>query len=244
MIDKNSSVPMYRQIADALKADIVAGKYDANGNLGTHTQLAENYGVSLITIRKAMKILEDEQLVDVKQGKGTFVRNNIPQDTLNSLTGISNILSSQHILSQQEVKTFEFIPVPKRLDEDVRAGLGERCLHIERVHTVEQSPAAYADIYLPISFGKFFTKADVEKGTIYQIYKNKLHIELGNGRQIISAAPASRKVAKWLQVSQPSPVLLAQRRAYSRDGQLIEYMEMYYEYRHYSFEIQQRLSAD
>ena len=147
---------MYRQIADALKADIVAGKYDANGNLGTHTQLAENYGVSLITIRKAMKILEDEQLVDVKQGKGTFVRNNIPQDTLNSLTGISNILSSQHILSQQEVKTFEFIPVPKRLDEDVRAGLGERCLHIERVHTVEQSPAAYADIYLPISFGKFF----------------------------------------------------------------------------------------
>lgn len=78
MIDKNSSIPMYQQIVDTLRSEILRGKYHASGNLGTHKELAERFGVSMITIRKAMQLLAEEGLVDIKQGKGTFVRDSVP----------------------------------------------------------------------------------------------------------------------------------------------------------------------
>lgn len=244
MIDKNSSIPMYQQIVDTLRSEILRGKYHASGNLGTHKELAERFGVSMITIRKAMQLLAEEGLVDIKQGKGTFVRDSVPQDSLRSLTGIQNVLSSQNIPARQQVKTFEVIPVPKRFDESIREAMGDCCLHIERVHTVEEKPVAYADIYLPIAFGEQITRSDVENANIYQIYKNKLKVELGKGRQKILAAAAGKRSAEKLQVSPKSPVLEVQRCAYSKDGRLIEYMEMFYEPHHYTFEVELYLSAE
>lgn len=182
--------------------------------------------------------------MDIKQGKGTFVRDSVPQDSLRSLTGIQNVLSSQNIPARQQVKTFEVIPVPKRFDESIREAMGDRCLHIERVHTVEEKPVAYADIYLPIAFGEQITRSDVENANIYQIYKNKLKVELGKGRQKILAAAAGKRSAEKLQVSPKSPVLEVQRCAYSKDGRLIEYMEMFYEPHHYTFEVELYLSAE
>ena len=75
---------MYQQIVDTLRSEILRGKYHASGNLGTHKELAERFGVSMITIRKAMQLLAEEGLVDIKQGKGTFVRDSVPQDSLRS----------------------------------------------------------------------------------------------------------------------------------------------------------------
>ena len=73
MINKNSSVPMYEQIAEKLREEILARKYGPDGNIGTHAYLAERFGVSLITIRKAISLLTQQGLLDVAQGKGTFV---------------------------------------------------------------------------------------------------------------------------------------------------------------------------
>lgn len=244
MIDKNSSIPMYRQIANTLKSEILQGKYDSTKTLGTHMDLAERFSVSMITIRKAMRILDEEKLVEIRQGKGTFVKNQLPHDSLQSLTGISNVLSSQNILSSQEIKTFELIDVPDHFPEAVQQQLGEQCLHIERIHKVEQITVAYADLYLPVNYGKKISRSDVEKNTIYQIYQNKLGIKLGKGWQRIAAAPADTRVSKLLEVKENSPVLWAERKAYSAEGCLIEYMQMFYEYRHYSFEVELMLSAE
>ena len=84
----------------------------------------------------------------------------------------------------------------------------------------------------------------MENANIYQIYKNKLKVELGKGRQKILAAAAGKRSAEKLQVSPKSPVLEVQRCAYSKDGRLIEYMEMFYEPHHYSFEVELYLSAE
>ena len=96
-IEKDSRVPMYEQIAARLKNEILEKKFGSSGNIGTHTQLAEEFGVSLITVRKAVQLLVDEGLLDVVQGKGTFVKNTVLQDDLTRLTGASNIISESHL---------------------------------------------------------------------------------------------------------------------------------------------------
>ena len=59
-MNPNSIVPLYEQVAEFLKRDIENGVYNATGKIPTEAELAEQYKVSRITIRKAMDNLVGE----------------------------------------------------------------------------------------------------------------------------------------------------------------------------------------
>jgi GntR family transcriptional repressor for pyruvate dehydrogenase complex len=61
-------------IADQVKKKIISGEYASGDKLPIESELCEAFGVSRITVREAMKKLSTMDLVEVKQGKGTFVR--------------------------------------------------------------------------------------------------------------------------------------------------------------------------
>ena len=63
MVDKSVITPLYVQIANELRKEILSNQYGEHGCIGTHAQLADRFSVSLITIRKAVQILEDEGIV-------------------------------------------------------------------------------------------------------------------------------------------------------------------------------------
>ena len=60
-------------LADDMVNDIVAGRYQANTPLPSETELAEQSGVSRLTVREAVKALAAKQVVRVEHGRGTFV---------------------------------------------------------------------------------------------------------------------------------------------------------------------------
>jgi DNA-binding LacI/PurR family transcriptional regulator len=72
-IDIRNSTPLYLQIVDDIKSKIAAGKLKADDQLGSHAELAALYGVSLITVKKALTTLIHEGVVFSRVGKGTYV---------------------------------------------------------------------------------------------------------------------------------------------------------------------------
>ena len=70
-MNPNSIVPLYVQVVECLKRDIENGVYNATGRIPTEAELAEQYKVSRITIRRAVDDLVSQGLVEKKQGKGT-----------------------------------------------------------------------------------------------------------------------------------------------------------------------------
>lgn len=70
---QNSGVPIYQQIADQLKEDILAGKYQQGEYLPSIRGLAKDLKISVITTMKAYEQLETEGLVSGVQGKGFYV---------------------------------------------------------------------------------------------------------------------------------------------------------------------------
>lgn len=227
-----------------LRNEILSGQYGEHSAIGTHTQLAERFSVSLITIRKAVQTLEEDGLVEIRQGKGTFVRRTALVDTLHSLTGASNIMSSRHFKANILVPVFEFCKTPDWMDDDVQEGLGANTLFIRRIHSVSGKPIAHADLYLPGVYKDLITRNDIEQNTVYQIYQNKLGVALGKGRQIIRAAGADNAVAESLEIPKNWPVLQIERRAYDKEGKLIEYMLLSYEASKFLFEVELALSAE
>jgi DNA-binding GntR family transcriptional regulator len=73
-IDHDSARFPFEQLADQLRADIMAGRYAPGRKLPTIHQITSETGLSPMTIRRAYKVLADEGLVIVVPGRGTFVR--------------------------------------------------------------------------------------------------------------------------------------------------------------------------
>lgn len=88
---QNSGVPIYQQIADQLRADILAGKLKEGDYLPSIRSLAKDLKISVITTMKAYEQLEAEGLVTASQGKGFYVN---AQD--------SEMLKEQHMRKVEE----------------------------------------------------------------------------------------------------------------------------------------------
>lgn len=88
---QNSGVPIYQQIAEQFKTDILAGKYPQGEYLPSIRGLARDLKISVITTMKAYEQLEQEGLVTAVQGKGFYVN---AQD--------SEMLREQHLRRVEE----------------------------------------------------------------------------------------------------------------------------------------------
>src|ERR671918_1567277 len=77
-IDRTGGRPVYLQIADELRTAIVDGEIPAGTPIPTEPELAKRYGAARGTVRNAISVLRSEGLIDVKQGRGMFVRRRAP----------------------------------------------------------------------------------------------------------------------------------------------------------------------
>ena len=180
-------------------------------------------------------------MVEILQGKGTFVRRSTLVDPLEKLTGISNMMLSLDMEHQVLVPILELRETPNWIDSDVCEELGEKSLFIRRIICLQGVPIADADMYLPGKYASYFTKEEVENSTVYQIYQSNLGIQLGRGRQVIRAAGADKELARNLEIVENSPVLQIIRKSYDNTGNLIEYMILSYEAGKYCFEVEMDL---
>ena len=111
---QNSGIPIYQQIADAFRSDILSGKMQQGEYLPSIRGLAKELKISVITTMKAYELLEEEGLVTAIQGKGFCV----------------NAQDSQMLQEQQKLKKWR--SVNKRSKLQYRVQRRERTLKRDR----------------------------------------------------------------------------------------------------------------
>jgi DNA-binding GntR family transcriptional regulator len=74
VVDHGSAVPPSRQIANELRERIASGDIPPGGRLPSITMLMQTYGVARNTARRSLAILEDENLIEIVHGWGSFVK--------------------------------------------------------------------------------------------------------------------------------------------------------------------------
>ncbi|MCS7180653.1 MAG: GntR family transcriptional regulator [bacterium] len=76
MLDRNSFIPLYVQLKNLLKEKIINNKFSYNAPIPSEKSLCKKYNISQITVRLALKDLENEGLIVRIPGKGTFIKKN------------------------------------------------------------------------------------------------------------------------------------------------------------------------
>src|SRR5579864_8891307 len=78
VIDRNSPVPFYFQLAELIEQAIVSGRWDPGSRLPSEPELCEQFGLSRTTVRQALSRLEQRGLIERLKGQGTFVQRGQP----------------------------------------------------------------------------------------------------------------------------------------------------------------------
>lgn len=226
-ITRDSPIPLYRQMYDILRHQIDAGLFKVGDLLPTEEKLTEDYGISRVTLRKALQLLADEGQLVRHPGKGTYISAHKTEESLQSLRGFAELMIEQHPGQVMEIKKFEVIVASACVAAQLALNHGERILRIWRRHLVDGHPVAIAAIYLPYKLGRLLTPDDAATRTIYDLLTSKANIHIKRAVQRISAT-ADDDIAISLDVDPGTPLLRVRRVTYSTDEQPVEYIQLYY----------------
>jgi GntR family transcriptional regulator len=236
-LSKNELIPLYIQIAEIIKNKITNKQLKPGQSIGSQRQLEKEFSVSTVTVRQAINLLEKEGLVVTKHGKGTYVKPVKFNENLINLQSLSEVMTEKGLKPMVSVIKISKVVTPSNSQAGYWERFGSECLYIERLHSVNNKPIAFAQIYLPYSIGKSLTKEELEERTVYDLIENKLCIKLGEAEQLIEACPADKKLAEFLKVNQGYPLLRAERVSFDFKGLPLEHIVFFYKHDEYSFKI-------
>ncbi len=140
-IDRESFEPAYSQLADILRQRIEEGEFHAGDRLPTEAELMRTYGLSPVTVRRAIKILVDERAVTATPGRGTFV------EAASIATATFDLGSFRAILADPRVKVrmlaVRVRPASGRVARMLELDEGDRVVSIRRVLHRDGQPVMF-----------------------------------------------------------------------------------------------------
>lgn len=222
------NVPLYFQIESDLREKIVSGEYQPGDLIPSERELVENYKVSRLTVREAIKRLVAQGIVKKIQGKGTYVTEYSPD----YLVGPLNIISEVFLLSKYTIETKVLSSKKMKPDKEICEKLQlEECenndiFYLERVRYANGTPYAYVKCYLPYSYVENIETFDFTQATLYRTMEDYFRLELYEAYDVIEATTVNKRCANLLDLKPGAPVLLNQRTAYLQNGTIIEFEKL------------------
>jgi GntR family transcriptional regulator, frlABCD operon transcriptional regulator len=134
------AVPLYTQMKQRLRAEIADGRYAEGGLLPTEAQLGEIYGVSRITVRRAISELQDEGVLEKRHGKGTFVTVQRIESSLVKLDGFSETYSAIGVEHHSEIQSVSEGPADAATAAALRIEPGAPVLTVRRLISTRKGP--------------------------------------------------------------------------------------------------------
>ncbi len=217
----------YEKIAQDIQEKIERGEYKPNEQLPFEMEMCKTYGVSRITVKKAMDLLVMRGLVVKRRGSGTFVKNiTLTREeeqqfsTSNQFSGFSHTEGHNNVTSK--VYTFEIINPPKEVAAKLKIAEDDFVYHIVRVRYADGVPCVVEYTYMPIEVIPGLKK-EVLYHSIYQFISKDLDLKIKSAHRTLRADLPTKEEEKYLQIAHCFPILEVEQVAFLDDGRIFEY---------------------
>lgn len=231
--------PLYEQIRQLIVAALAAGEWRPGDALPSEAALAQRFGASPGTVRRALDELTAENLVERRQGSGTFVStHSAPRQQFRFLRLVAD--------DGERGFTRELLGCRRmRATAAIAHALGLRAaepvIEVRRLLHRRGRPVVLDELWLPERHFEGLT-ADVlaqHPGTLYALFEARFGVHMVRAEEKLRAVAAAPEVAGPLQVPEGEPLLCVERLAYTYGDRPVEFRRGFYHTSsdHYSNEL-------
>lgn len=228
----NNHTPLYKQVANKIKNQILSDNLNKDDAIPSEQKLAAIFEVSRVTIRQAIQLLVDEEILYKIRGSGTYVKQPRIEHDIYHLQGFTEEMKKLNHVPSNHVLEFSMQVPPENILEMLKLQDGEKVFFIRRLRCGDGEPMILEETYMPVSL---FPDLSVEVMTRskYEYVENKGYKIKERQGEIFPYTP-SKELKKILQMKDHS-CLAMNLCAFLEDGTIFEFTRLYYRNEKYTF---------
>lgn len=228
MLNKESQIPLHYQIYTDILEKIKNKEYKENDKLPSEVELQNLYGVSRITVRRAMQDLQKDGYAIKYRGIGTLVSKPKRSFNIQNLSSFSEDNEKYGEEASSILLNFEEL-IP---EENIRAMLelkkNEKAYLIERIRLSGNMIIGLHKAYIKKVDNITLKEEDFQSnGSLYNILKEQ-GVSLDHALETLEAKLPNQELCKILKIDQMTPIFYKERKTYDVNNEPIEYVKMYY----------------
>ena len=180
-------VPLHHQVYLDLRAALEAGEWRPGDRLPPERELAERYGCSLITVRRALGDLARERRLERTRGRGTFVtRPPIDLDLDGSMSFTEEVQQLGHDPATRVVIA-RTVAADAAVAEALEIAVGASVVHLERLRMADGEPLLLEQVFLPEARFPGLLASDLERGSLYELLDERYDTPRRPGSRVARA---------------------------------------------------------
>lgn len=225
-LKRQPGVALHHQLSTLIEDMVASGRLRDGDQLPTEEDLRGQYGVSRVTVRRALHSLEARGLLTRQQGRGTYVSAPFARTPLPMpMNAFLQTMAERRSRSKPSVKDFEFGPAPPDVAVALRLREGDTVLKVVRLRLAGRTPILHSVVYLKEAVGRLFTKADFGRLSLTELLQEN-GIRYARIEMLTRATLADVSLAKLLGVSVGSALVDVMRIGHGADDAPFEFQRL------------------
>lgn len=218
-------VPHYQRIKRMIADRIAAGTWNAGDRISSEAELVKAFGVSRMTINRALRELTLEGVLTRVQGVGTFVATAKPQAALFEVRNIAEEIAERGHQHRAEVISLKAEPAPEEIAATFGVRPGTKVFHSLLLHRENELPVQIEDRYVDPRHAAAYLEQDFTRQTPY-VYLTAI-APISEAEHIIEAVLPNATERKLLKIDAQEPCLQLTRRTWSA-GKPVSHVRLVY----------------
>lgn len=218
--------PMYIKIHNQIKRDVENHIYKVGDRIPAERQLAVKFGVSRMTLRQAIKTLEEEGILERRLGSGTYVASQKVQEKMSGIMSFTEITKANGQKPSSKLISYQIGKPSLSEKERLELTTDEDILRMERIRYADQTPICYEVVTVPYNLVKNISKEEISTHLYEALNQN--NYEIGRVTEHISAAIANEQDARLLNAKKGEALITRRQVTELSDGRPFEYTRARY----------------
>ncbi|MES3714472.1 GntR family transcriptional regulator [Staphylococcus ureilyticus] len=221
---KNLKTPLYFQIYEDIKQKIQNGQYKEGEQLPSERNLYLQYDVSRITVREALKLLEEERYIKREHGRGSYVLGSQYNQMLDSLYNFKDEIEKNGDQPRTIMLSIKKIASTQYLQKKMQILPHQEVYELRRLRLANEKPLIYETSYLPVKFCEGLEKFNFNKLSLYSTLNEHYAIRIIYAYENLTSRKLTEDQAQYLDTDKNDTCMFIERFSYIEEG-IIEYTE-------------------
>lgn len=212
-----SDGPLYRRIADYIRRRIESGEWPVGHQVPTEQRLCRQFGVSRITVVKALGRLVDEGLLVREQGRGTFVAKPLLAHRPSELLSFTEQMRQEGRTPRSTILQVTSEPPSARLVERLGLDTDARVWHLKRLMRADDQPIGVQTTWLPATRFPDLGEKIRNDMSLYELLGEEYGVHVESAVETYSAMLLDAEERKLLEAPPAIAAFAVERLSYSRE---------------------------